>query len=142
MSLLTPESRTKLKKLLMTDEQYRKFLYLDSKGHGTIGFGHDQDANGMSLNIALATLDEDMQKAEIDAMKALPNYSDLSDNRKIVVISMIFNLGLDGFLTFHEMISAMISGNDDEVVKQMLQSKWHNEIGDRAVRLAQMWQEG
>jgi len=55
---------------------------------------------------------------------------------------MVFNMGMHTFLGFEKMIAALKRGDYEEARKQMLDSKWARQVGDRANRLAKMMEEG
>jgi lysozyme len=87
-------------------------------------------------------LNNDIAASVASANKVISNFNSLTFNQRIVVVCMIFNLGLPRFLTFKKMIAAILAGDNVEVAQQMLQSEWHDQVGDRAVRLANLWTEG
>ena len=55
---------------------------------------------------------------------------------------MVFNLGLSRFLNFKKFIDAMEQKDYETAGKEMLDSKWAKQVGDRAKRLKQMIVEG
>ena len=51
---------------------------------------------------------------------------------------MIFNLGLTKLLNFKKFLAAMEAEDWEEAGKQMLDSRWAKQVGNRADRLEQM----
>ncbi|NQZ10293.1 MAG: lysozyme, partial [Algicola sp.] len=72
----------------------------------------------------------------------LPFIKDITDNRKQVLLNMAFNLGIYGLLKFRRMLNAMDCADYVEAGQQMLDSRWAEQVGDRAVELAHMMIEG
>lgn len=142
MKDLSDESLIKLKEMLMKDEGFRSKPYKDSVGKLTIGFGRNLEDNDITISEAIYLLNNDIEKSIYEVNKVISNFDSLTDNRKIVLICMIFNMGLPKFLTFKKMISAIINNDNNEVTKQMLQSNWADQVGDRARRLSQLWIKG
>lgn len=59
-AMMTPESRQKLKNMLVQDESYRQFPYTDTTGHLTVGIGRNISQRGISTTEASQLLDNDI----------------------------------------------------------------------------------
>jgi lysozyme len=127
---------------LLQDEEYARIPYIDSQGKLTGAIGRNLTDVGISPQEARYMLNNDIAASVASANKVISNFNSLTFNQRIVVVCMIFNLGLPRFLTFKKMIAAILAGDNVEVAQQMLQSEWHDQVGDRAVRLANLWTEG
>jgi lysozyme len=127
--------------ILKRDEGVRLFPYKDTVGKWTIGVGRNLDDVGISLDEAEYLLRNDIRKVEADARK-YPWYAGLNDARKAVVLSMIFNMGAEGFAGFKNTIASIAAGNYEDAASRMLRSKWSSQVGNRAVRLAAMMRTG
>jgi lysozyme len=55
---------------------------------------------------------------------------------------MGFNLGFKGFMSFKNLIKALKNNDYELAVVEMLNSKWANQVKNRAVRLAKMMETG
>ena len=55
---------------------------------------------------------------------------------------MAFNLGYAGLLQFRQMWSALERHDYDEAARQMLDSRWAQQVGRRATELAAMMRTG
>jgi GH24 family phage-related lysozyme (muramidase) len=149
----------KLYKQLEKHEGKRAKVYKDSHGIKTIGIGFNLERQGakkaiedLGLNYAkiLAgdqTLSEeqiqklfkmDVEQAVKSAKDIVPNYDDLSDVRKRVVVDMIFNLGPAGFKAFKKMIAALKEKDFNKAASEMKDSQWYTQVGDRAKTLVKM----
>ncbi len=134
---MTPALLARLK----ADEGLRLFPYTDTVGKLTIGYGRNLSDKGISQIEAEYLLENDLEAAERDC-QAFPWFAGLSEARQIVIVSMVFNLGLVGFQKFHHLIAAMQRMDYDTASEEMLRSKWADQVKGRAVRLAQMMQQG
>lgn len=134
--MMTPEGKQKLKSLLVQHESYKQFVYTDSTGHLTVGIGRNLTDRGISTTEALYLLDDDVLYFTNKLNHYLPFFSDLSESRKIALIDMCFNLGVQGLLNFTQMIAELEAGNYENAAKEMLESKWAQQVGERATTLA------
>ena len=123
---------------LKRDEGFRHFPYECSAGKLTIGYGRNLDAKGISKEEAEILLINDITDAEMELYKVLPDAKLFSDNRYRVLVNMVFNLGLDGFLTFKKMLKAIKEKDFDRTADEMLNSKWHEQLPDRVDRLEKL----
>lgn len=114
------------------------FPYHDTRGKLTIGVGRNLTDDGITGEEAKFLLTNDIKKVRYQAQATFPWFNKLSPVRQNVVLDMIFNLGLGGFETFHNFISALSTGNFNSASQFMLQSKWANQVGYRATELSEM----
>lgn len=139
---MTPDSRVKLKNLLVQHESFRQFPYTDTTGHLSIGIGRNLSDRGISSTEALSLLDDDIFYFSSKLASLVPVFNNLDDNRKIVLIDMCFNLGVNGFLEFKEMLAACDTGNWDEASKQIENSKAAEQDVNRYQSLAYIMKTG
>jgi lysozyme len=135
---MTPDNRKKLRDLIVGSETYKQFPYTDTTGHLTIGIGRNLDDRGVSLNEALEMLDNDITYFANRLNHNLDFFTQLSDVRRMVLISMCFNLGVVGLLNFKKMLAALASGDYETAANEIVDSKAHNQTGERYDRLADM----
>jgi lysozyme len=133
---MAPELRAKLKGLLTQDESFRQFPYTDTIGNLTIGIGRNLIDRGISFNEALYLLDEDISYFHNKLSTHLPFFLKLTENRQIALINMCFTLGVQGFLNFRQMMLALECHDYERAAKEMLDSKWAQQVGQRSERLA------
>lgn len=127
---------------LMNEEGLRLKLYKDPKGFLTGGYGHNFDAKGISQAVADLMLNEDMDDAIKDANTAFPWLVELTPNRQVVLIDMLYNMGALKLLAFHNMIAAVISQNYEQAALEMMNSEWYKEVGTRGVKLVALMRQG
>lgn len=139
---MTPEGKQKLKALLVRHETYKQFPYTDITGHLTVGIGRNLSDRGITASEAFYLLDEDIVYFTSKLNHFLKFFPILSESRQIALIDMCFNLGIQGLLNFTQMISALERGDYAEAAKEMLDSKWANQVGERAICLANVIRTG
>ncbi len=111
------------------------------KGHPTIGIGRALDVNGITEVEAQYLLGNDIDTA-IRLMQNFPWYESQDDVRQNVLLSMVFNMGLQSLLNFHDLIRYLADARYDLAAKAMEDSLWAREVGARAVRLANEMRTG
>lgn len=87
-------------------------------------------------------LANDVERVEDLAEANFPWFKSLDWTRKDVIISMIFNLGFQGFLGFRKMTIAISEGKFEQAATEMLDSKWAIQVGRRAYELSEMMRLG
>jgi lysozyme len=118
----------------------RHLVYKDSLGLETVGYGRLL-SRGLSENEAQYLLESDAKESERLAIK-FPWFPKLDENRQAIVVCMIFNLGLDRFSGFHNMISALDKGDFVTAANAALDSKWATQVKSRANRYANILRSG
>jgi lysozyme len=137
--------REALRETLKRDEGVVDHAYQDSEGYWTIGCGRliDKRAGGklspLEIDILLAN---DIERAEADAKELFPTFESLSDARKIVLVSMAFNLGRSRLAGFKRLRQAVCDGDFLRASAEMESSQWFNQVKGRAVRLCKQMKEG
>ena len=130
----------KLMDELIRDEGLRLKVYLDSEGIETIGVGRNLQ-KGITRDEAMLLLNNDIRYAIQEAM-TFPWYEKLTEQRKRVIVNMIFNLGLTRFSGFKNTIRYLEMGDYEAASEEMLDSKWARQVGVRATRLSDMMRNG
>ena len=120
-------------------------VYKDTKGIPTIGYGHNLTL-GIPKEIAEILFQLDLKQAYEDYIfRFPPEYKQhlIYDNvRQSVIIELIFNMGLHSLLTFKKMLSALKKGDFREAKLQLLDSKYHKDVGERCETLATFLEKG
>lgn len=127
---------------LTVDEDKRNTLYFDSENIPTIGIGHNLRDRPISERAIRVIFEDDTKQAVADARRLFPNFDRLTEARKAVVCNMSFNLGYHRLAGFHKMVQAVCDERFDDAADEMLDSKWANQVGDRAKRLAEVMRHG
>ena len=114
--------------------------YPDSVGVLTIGYGRNLE-RGITKEEAEFLLLNDLKMSKHEA-KRLGFYEGLTDNRKDVIVEMIFNLGLSRFMMFKKTIIAIENKDFASAADEMLDSRWAGQVGQRAITLSNKFRAG
>jgi lysozyme len=128
--------------MLIRHEGLRLKPYRDSKSKLTIGVGRNLDDVGITRAEALMLLENDIATVQRDVKRAFPWFPGLDPVRKDVVLDMVFNLGLPRFRRFEKTIASIRAGDWENAAREMLKSRWANQVGKRATELAAMMERG
>ena len=137
LNLLTAE--------IKEDEGYRDYVYADSEGFLTCGYGHHLYlASKINQAIADEFLRMDISNAINDFWSLPLQYRRALEGnaRKRAIINMLFNMGRPKVLKFKKMWQAIEAKNFPSAAREMLDSKWARQVGNRAIRLAEIMEAG
>ena len=132
---------------LRLHEGERRKPYRDTVGKLTIGIGRNLDDKGLRRDEIEYLLANDIADSRADLDRYLPWWRGLDPVRQRVLIDMVFNMGAGspkggGLLSFVNTLSEIRRGNYGIAADMMLASKWAQQVGRRAVRLATMMRTG
>lgn len=130
-----------LEDLLREDEGLSLKPYKDTLGYLTIGYGHNLEAKGISKAVAELMLQEDCEQVRQEA-SAFWWWPAIDEVRQLVVLSMIYQLGMGGFLGFKNMISALRNRQFKAAAREMEDSLWARQTPERAKKLARWMETG
>lgn len=144
-----------LKERLKTEEGVRLIPYRDSRGFWTAGVGHNLEAHcsrpelteiirkkSITQNQAEQWLEDDIHDALTSCRECFDFFEGLSDNRQSVLVDFMFNLGRAKVCAFHRMIESLQDEDYATAATEMLNSRWAEQVGVRAIKLAQMMRDG
>jgi lysozyme len=131
-----------LQKQLAVHEGKTNKIYTDTVGKVTCGVGHNLSDKGVSDAVVALMLEEDIADAIEDVKKLVPGFEKLSDNRKVALTDMCFNLGYTRMAGFKNTLRFINSGQFDKAADNMLQSLWARQVKGRAIKLANMVRNG
>jgi len=137
----------KLLESVKKHEGYRNKVYLDTLGKRTVGVGHLcvedfwEDDKEYEEKFLMDILQKDLQSAIDQADKKCEGLK-ISDDAKILIIEMIFQLGGNGVSKFRKMWTALQEDppNYFEAHVQMLDSRWAKQTPARAKEMAEQMQ--
>jgi lysozyme len=137
--------------MLIQDEGYEEYPYNDAtserirleKGNVTIGVGHNLE-EPLSIDTIMFMLSKDIEQAieDVQDLISRPIWETLSHGRKLALINMSFNLGAYRLGKFHKMIAAIRRYQFHVAAREALDSKWAEQVGSRAKRVAEMLRTG
>ena len=143
------ETFDKLLESVKKHEGYRNKVYLDTLGKRTVGVGHLcvedfwEDNKEYDEKFLMDILQKDLQGA-IDGAEDLINNcpsggkANISDNAKIIIIEMVFQLGKTGVSKFRNMWKALQQNPPQYSVaaSEMLDSRWAKQTPNRAKEMS------
>ena len=138
----------KLLESVKKHEGYRNKVYLDTVGKRTVGVGHLcvedfwEDDKEYEEDFLMDILKKDLQQA-IRQANSMCEGLKISEDAKIIIIEMIFQLGGTGVSKFRKMWQALQQDPPDyaEASAQMLDSRWAKQTPNRAKEMARLMSE-
>ncbi len=126
---------------LKRDEGLSLRPYRCPAGKLTIAFGRNLEDNGISREEAEQMLQNDIDDV-IRELQTIKQYNYLDPIRQTVLANMAYNLGVPTLKKFRNMLANISLGDYSNAAKEMLNSKWARQVGDRATRLAEIMRTG
>jgi len=154
--------RDELVKMVALHEGIVLNVYQDHLGINTVGIGRNLDDRGITdgeLLFMNKTIDDvydnglteeeayylcmnDIAIVEKELLDSKPVVNQLTDVRQMVLVDMAFNMGVPRLKLFKNMWMAIEKVNYPLACAEMLDSKWANQVGKRAVRLSEAMKNG
>jgi len=128
----------KIEQQLEIHEGKSKKPYTDTAGKITIGIGRNLTDVELSEDEIQYLFHNDLKRAIRGLDNWLPWWREKPENIRNVLMDMCFNMGIEGLLGFKKFLRALHEGDYDIAVKEMKDSKWYNQVGNRAKTLAEM----
>ena len=140
------EFKIRLKKELISDEGCVLSIYEDHLGYKTVGIGHlilptdEEWGRSVGTPITQTRADEllfyDMNVVLKECEDNFHNnWRDWPEEVKLIIANMAFNLGLPRLKKFQKMFTALNKGDYETAAKEGLDSKWADQVYNRARRL-------
>jgi lysozyme len=111
--------------------------YKDINGNLTIGYGRNLDDRGITKEEAEILLFTDLAFAEYELREIFNDYDYYPVEVKIVLTSMMFNLGKNRFLTFKKFIKAIKEKDYKKAIIELFNSKRAKQLPNRTELEAQ-----
>ena len=127
--------------LIARHEGFSPIPYKDTVGKLTVGFGHNL-YNPMSQAKARVLLEDDIRDAIRDLITVFPALWSFGENRANALIDMCFNLGINKFNGFGNMIAAVNRGDWKLASQEAENSMWFTQVGNRGKEDVKMLREG
>jgi GH24 family phage-related lysozyme (muramidase) len=147
--------------MLSRNEGIRKKVYLDSKGHPTIGIGFNLNAEHnqqflkdkgidkqsllagreLTKNELLLMYNHSLKQAFKDARKYDPNFDKRPESVKKGLVDMSFNMGLTKLNTFEKMKEGLDANDYAKVAREAQDSNWFKQVKSRGPRTVGLFKE-
>ena len=115
--------------------------YKCTSGKLTIGVGRNLEDIGITEQEAELLLLNDIGRVKQELVND-QWYMNLDPVRKAVIENMSFNLGYPTLKKFQNMIAHISEGNFELASKEMLNSRWSKQVGQRSIELAEQMRTG
>ncbi|GAG78226.1 unnamed protein product [marine sediment metagenome] len=127
---------------LIRHEGLRLKPYKCSAGKITIGVGRNIEDNGITEPEAIILLMNDIERCKWEIETAFPWITRLALARYEVLVNMCFNMGIARLSSFKKMLAALESGDYETAAVEGLDSRWANQVGNRAIELMEIMKDG
>jgi len=131
-----------LRDQLIRHEGLKLKPYLCTAGKVTLGIGRNLDDVGISKEEAMYLLDNDLMRVVHEAHRHFPVVETLDTVRADVIYNMLFNMGVNRLRQFKKMWAAIEEQDWDKAAKEMLDSKWADQVKGRSLELANQMRSG
>ena len=129
------------------DEGVKYEVYLDHLGLPTCGIGHlikeDDPEHGLEVGTEIGEervnelFAKDLETTIDECKKLYYDFDVLPVKAQHIIANMMFNMGRPRLSRFHKMKRAVDNREWQEAATQMLDSRWANQVPNRANRLIQ-----
>ncbi|GAA7554902.1 hypothetical protein VN0057_05640 [Helicobacter pylori] len=122
--------------MIVDSERFSLSVYTDKTGHPTIGYGYNLSVysyEGKRITKAYGLL-TDILKENYKALLSYGWYKNLDAMRRMVILDLSYNLGLNGLLKFKQFIKAIENKNYALAVERLQKSPYFNQVKKRASR--------
>ena len=135
---------SKLVEMMRLHEGVRYKVYVCSEGYETIGVGRNisEGGRGLSKDEVDFLLVNDIKRVEDELTRNFPWFSELNEARRDAMIDIAFNLGLTRLRSFVNALEAMSHGQYDIAANEFMDSRWSQQVGNRAVEVTYMIRNG
>ena len=127
------------KAFLLKFEGVRNEPYRDSRGNLTVGIGHliVEGREKVKKVYRADEIDqlfrEDLARAIEDARRLIPSFDSKSKNVKLILVSLVFNMGRGGASKFKKFLGAINSSEYLLAAKELKNSLWYKQVGRRGL---------
>ena len=133
-----------LREMLRRHEGVRNFVYMCSEGYETIGVGRNIADSGLGLSDDEVDylLDNDIKRVREELNDEYYWFGALNDARQEAMIDISFNLGQTRLRGFKKALDAMSTEDFDRAADEFMDSKWSEQVGNRATEVTEMIRTG
>ena len=133
----------KLVEQLKRHEGVRSHVYLCSAGYETIGVGRNIASSGLGLSDDEIDylLKNDIERCRLE-LNTFSWFEDLDSVRQDALLNLCFNLGITRLLGFRNALARMAEGRYQEAADEFLDSRWAQQVGNRADEVTDMIRTG
>jgi len=143
---MSPEGKQRVMEQLKIDEGVVHEVYLDHLGLPTVGIGHlileSDPEHGADVGTPITEerceelfmKDLDIALEECEKLYG-DDWNGFPEEVQEILVNMLFNMGRPRLSQFKKMNAALIEGDWATAAVEGRDSRWYNQVGDRANRL-------
>ena len=130
---------------LEDDEGIKYEIYNDHLGYPTFGVGHlvreSDPEHGMPVGTPIdearvaEAFEQDVETVLEDCCRLYSDFDELPEEVQRIVANMMFNLGYPRLSAFRGMKAGVNARDWDKAADEMVDSRWYNQVPNRAERL-------
>ncbi len=134
-SLYADDFNQSIRSFLIEWEGIKSIPYRCSSNRWTVGIGHNLDAHRQSIQSRYTPeqierfFRDDLDEAVAIARSGVDHFDELPEEVRLVVISLVWTVGRQGFTKFVNFRLALSKGNYQDAARQLKQSKWYYQVG-------------
>lgn len=133
----------RLHRLIIRHEGFEQKPYNDVlTGDITIGVGRNLSSIGLSHDEVMYLLDSDIGRCDRELQYHFKWYLELGRVRQDAMINLCFNLGMTKLKSFKRALASMGDHDFEAAADHFLDSKWADQVGQRAEDVAYMIRSG
>jgi lysozyme len=132
----------KLSERLEVEEGCELYPYQCTADVLTIGIGRAIGTRGITKDEALYMLKTDIEIITNELNANFPWWKDMSENRRLALADLAFNLGMPKLKAFKRCLAHMEEGNYPESAIELLDSNYARQLPARSQRNADLIREG
>ncbi len=136
-----------LREEIAADEGKVLKIYKDHLGYPTFGIGHliteDDPEHGSRVGTKVSeercdeAFDLDVKSVIADCDILYDDFGGLPEEVQLILANMMFNMGRTRLSKFKNMNAAVESGDWNRAAQEMMNSRWYNQVRNRARRLVE-----
>ena len=131
-----------LKSMIKHHEGKRLEVYKDTVGKDTIGYGHlvkpgEDFSKGITDQQADEMFDKDFEH-HVQGARTTPGYNLADQKRKQAMVDLAYNMGPNWHKKFPKFSAAAKSGDWKTAAKELQNSKWYTQVGNRGRTIVNM----
>ena len=136
-----------LRKELERDEGVKYEVYHDHLGYPTFGIGHlvvEHDPEyGKEIGThvpeyrVIKAFKQDIKTVLSDCNRLYKDFEDLPEEAQRVIANMMFNMGYTRLSKFRGMKRGVDARDWNDAADEMVDSRWYNQVTNRATRLVE-----
>lgn len=137
----------RLRKEIEADEGRIEKIYEDHLGYPTFGIGHlivqSDPEYGMPTGMSVSServndaFERDVHLVLRDCRKLYTDFDSKPEEVQMIIANMMFNMGLTRLAKFRNMKIAVDNEDWKQAAFEMMDSKWANQVPNRAKRLSE-----